>query len=53
VKVAHPQGIIRMNLTKNGKGIIGDIELPEGLKGNLYWGSDRIQLSQGKNDIRL
>jgi len=53
VKVAHPQGIISMNLIKKGKGIRGDIELPKGLQGALYWGDNEINLTEGKNDIRL
>lgn len=53
VKVAHPQGIISMNLVKKGKKINGNIELPKGLQGALYWGNDTIQLSEGNNVIRL
>lgn len=51
VKIAHPQGIISMNLIKQGKGIRGDIELPEGLKGTLYWADDKINLNAGRNEI--
>jgi hypothetical protein len=52
VKVAHPQGIISMNLIKQGKEVKGDIELPEGLQGTLYWADDKINLTEGRNEIR-
>jgi hypothetical protein len=53
VKVAHPQGIISLNLIKTGKRITGDIELPAGLEGTFFWDDEEIELSEGNNNIKL
>ncbi len=53
VKVAHPQGIIVLNLIKKGNSIQGDIILPADLGGSFYWGDEKIELSGGENKINL
>lgn len=43
-KVQHPKGTISFQLKRYGKGIKGEVELPENLKGIFYWQGKEIPL---------
>ena len=53
VKVAHPLGIISLKLVKKDDRINGDIKLPTGLEGVLYWEGVKVVLAGGSNNIQL
>jgi len=51
--VPHPKGLIKMNLSRKGKSLKGDIEFPEELNGVLIWQGKEIMLEKGHQKIRL
>ena len=50
---AHPNGKIRVQLQRNGKGICGKVFLPEKLSGRFKWNSASLNLSEGENIIDI
>ena len=53
-QVVHPDGMITVNLKKNGnRAIRGEIILPEGLEGILYWKSKEHDLKGGSQKINI
>lgn len=51
-KVAHPKGIIEVDLKKEGRGVVGAVILPEGVTGRFESGKKHLDLRPGRNAIR-
>ena len=52
-KVAHKNGVIKLKLTREGKSVAGEINLPSGLSGEFVWNNKSIKLFEGKNKIAV
>ncbi len=50
-KMPHPNGEIQVKLQRVGQGLIGEIRLPEGIKGNYSFNGKNIALSSGLTKI--
>jgi hypothetical protein len=53
IEIPHPNGLIKMDLSKKGKSLEGSIELPEDLKGVLIWLDKQIVLKAGLQKINF
>lgn len=51
--VPHPRGTIRVDLQRNGDALTADLELPEGLDGELRWGTQTAALTDGSQRLEL
>jgi len=51
-KVAHPKGVIEIDLKKEGAGLVGVVTLPEGVGGRFESGEKHIDLRPGRNEVR-
>jgi len=52
VAFPHPNGMIRLNLQKQGESDIkGEINMPASLSGTFQWKDYRIELAEGLNRI--
>ena len=49
----HPKGTIRVNLKETEEKRIADVELPEGVSGELEWGGKRETLRAGRNHFEI
>ena len=50
----HPNGVIRVDLVRDGAtGIRGEIELPPGVSGMLYWNGQEKALHPGKQAVEM
>ena len=51
----HPDGTIEISLKRDGKngGVSGELILPENISGTFIWNGKELQLSGGKQKIRL
>jgi hypothetical protein len=47
----HPEGIIRVSFQKTDKGLEGEVELPETIKGTISYDNVTIKLSPGNNFV--
>jgi hypothetical protein len=47
----HPQGMIEVQLVRNGAGLMGSVTLPAGLQGSFVWQGKTQALHGGKNQI--
>ena len=47
----HPLGTIRVELTRAGGGVAGEVELPAGVSGRFYWKGREMVLHGGLNEI--
>ncbi len=52
-EVPHPQGVISVDLTRNGQTLDATIELPPGLHGQLRWNSQARELTPGRQRLQL
>ncbi|MBD3239519.1 MAG: Bacterial alpha-L-rhamnosidase [Chitinivibrionales bacterium] len=43
----HPRGMIRIRLEQNGQRLRGEVNLPDGVTGTLYWGDERVAIAGG------
>ncbi|MFB3904832.1 MAG: alpha-L-rhamnosidase C-terminal domain-containing protein [Acidobacteriota bacterium] len=50
-KIAHPKGIIEVDLKKENANLAGTVILPEGVSGRFESGRKRLALRPGKNTI--
>jgi alpha-L-rhamnosidase len=53
VNFPHPEGLIKLNLTKENENISGSVFLPEHLSGNFIWKGKSLTLAPGENKINL
>ena len=53
IVIPHPQGLIKMDLSRDGDLLEGNIELSKELKGVLIWKSKEIDLHEGMQNISL
>ena len=51
-KVAHPKGLIEVDLKKESRGLVGTVTLPEGVSGQFESGKKRQDLRPGRNELR-
>ncbi len=49
----HPDGLLRMDLAKQGEIVTGRIVLPEHTRGEFSWKEQTIMLSEGENRISV
>lgn len=49
----HPNGIINVNLKRQGTKVRGEVELPKGTNGVFYWKGTTLQLTSGKQKIEV
>jgi alpha-L-rhamnosidase len=47
----HPKGMIRVRLRRRGAGIVGEVELPEGVTGRFVYGGKEVVLHGGRQMI--
>lgn len=52
-KVAHKNGVIKLNLNRIGTSVKGVVYLPSGLSGEFVWNNKTMKLSEGKNKIEV
>ena len=50
-KMPHQKGFIEVSFKQNGKGLSGEIILPNGLDGEFEYRGKTLKLSSGKNTI--
>jgi len=53
VNFPHPEGLIKLNLRKDGNKVSGSVFLPGNLTGNFIWQGKTYKLKMGENNIRL
>jgi hypothetical protein len=51
--VPHPAGPIRVELTREGRGLHGLVTLPDGVSGEFIWNGHKIPLRPGAQDLHL
>ena len=51
--VPHPQGIVSVELERNGERIRGKVELPGSLDGQFFWKGKTVRLRPGSNTIDM
>jgi alpha-L-rhamnosidase len=47
----HPRGEIQVRFQREGDRLVGDVDLPDGVSGELLFGSARVALSSGAQEI--
>ena len=47
----HPNGIIEVDISRDGAGVGGSVTLPEGTNGEFIWLKNKIPLVGGNNKI--
>jgi hypothetical protein len=52
-KMPHPNGMIVVNLRRNGAGLSGSITLPENLEGSFVWKNKTTRLTSGAQEISV
>jgi alpha-L-rhamnosidase len=52
-EIAHPKGQIQVEYTHAAGGIEATITLPQGISGNLLWGTKEFALREGKQHLTL
>ena len=52
-KMPHPRGEIAASFRREGNGLAAEIDLPEGVTGNLVWSGRNVELHGGKQTLRL
>ncbi len=50
-KMPHPNGIIEVDISRDGAGVGGSVTLPEGTNGEFIWLKNKIPLVGGNNKI--
>ena len=53
VSFPHPDGMLSLDLSRQGKKVSGSIILPQNTKGEFTWNGTSIVLSEGENKIRV
>jgi alpha-L-rhamnosidase len=53
VSFPHPEGLIKLNLSKEGEKVSGSVFLPENLQGNFIWKGKTLKLQPGENKINV
>lgn len=49
--VAHPDGLIRVDLRRMDERLVGRVQLPDGVSGIFVYGEQQVQLNGGRNLI--
>jgi hypothetical protein len=52
-EIAHPDGVVRVRLQRAGEGLEAEVELPEGVGGDLEWHGRKSTLQPGRTRVRL
>jgi hypothetical protein len=53
IVIPHPNGFIKMDLSRKGKSLEGSIEIPKDLKGNLIWLDKKFILKEGLQKVNF
>ncbi len=52
-EMPHPHGMIHVDLRQDGGKLSGEVELPEGVDGDLVWNGQERALRAGKNSVEF
>jgi alpha-L-rhamnosidase len=51
--IPHPRGQVAVTLSRKGTGLQAEIDLPEGVEGEIVWGEERRPLASGSSRMAL
>ena len=49
--IPHPKGEISVSLKKSGTGVEADVQLPDGVSGEILWKDARHELPPGRSRL--